>query len=200
MKVDIYIPDKKAFRLTPNILVFGCVLLFFLILFILISLDVAISGDLIGYIWSGLIGVSLLLGITSYIRKKPLNGKLQGQIEFLADKMIINGYEVAYTEISNVSLKVDDYKGKVNLHYRSFNSQVSQGVDNYIAFNYSTYKRSKMYFQLRKSSDKKELYPMVKALIKLNKIPFLTGVDILELTDYHKIQELKKELNLSPAA
>lgn len=189
MKLEIYKADLKSFRLTPNILIFGSFILFFLLIFILSRIGVTISGQIISKVFSIIWGIGLLLGNTNFIKMKSINGKLEGYIEFLENIVIINGRCFPYNEIENVNFSIEDYKGKTQYLTRSFNAQISQGVENFLSFEHSNRRKAKIYFQLKNSTQTSELHPFITTLIRLQKIHFLRGIEILGLTDYNEIQE-----------
>jgi hypothetical protein len=189
MRVDIYIPEEE-FRIPSGLVVTLIMLASVLIAGIVEAQGLRLSFDPIWFAIVGLLASGVAIAVL-HAKRKPLTDRLRGYIEFHNDGLIINGQRLAYVEIDKVSMRIDDYRGKKVRMGRS--SYISEGVDNYITFNHAG-RRVKSYFQLKTFSDTKELYPAVRELIRLGRIPFLRGLDVLGIDDYAEIQEFKKSL------
>jgi hypothetical protein len=175
---DIFEPEKKRFHLTPNWIVFGLWFLAigFLWLFDNILPDI---GTVRGIVAGCIFLISMYYLIVSFATYKPLSGKLEGEIKFVDDCIIINGKSFDLKNISAIDFSFYDYYGKSSTYGRSFDPKLYQGVNNNISFIDNKNETHLVYFKMQTEHSYLSLAPFVNQAIKLNKMPFNRGIELL---------------------
>ena len=131
-----------------------------------------------------------------YNEKQKKFGKIEGELRINDNSISIHGIGYELKEISNLAfnlLQVLDEQLWSESHpiSRYYGGPAfSQGVDNYINFNFRN-QQLKVHFQLETPSHKAELSNILKRHFFLGHIELQPTYDGLHL-DYEQIQELKK--------
>lgn len=178
----IYEPDGKGFHLTNNWIVFG-----------LLGIDIAL-----GYLLSLLLPVNnefrsdwqisyfllfflaIYFFIASYSSYEPLNGTIDVEVKFEKSRIIVDNMAFELQSISNLDFKFSDFYGQKNIRLNiDFNPALSQGVNNYVSFSDSNNEDQGCYFQLKNEQEFKSLSPFINEAIKLKKMNFKKGIDLL---------------------
>lgn len=134
-----------------------------------------------------------VIGFWSY---KHLEGEFNGFIEFRSHSFVIYEEEVTLASITKLNIYLGDYYGKSTRSRAGLEPNRSQGVDNYIEFTDPDVTLNKIYFKLEDEDQWQELSFFIIEAIKLKKISFLRGIELLHITDYDQIQTFKKALNI----
>ncbi|MGZ3757158.1 MAG: hypothetical protein ACXVAY_17340 [Mucilaginibacter sp.] len=178
----IYEPDGQSFHLTNNWIVFG-----------LLGIDIVL-----GYLWSILLPannefrsdwqisyfllffLSIYYFIASYSSYEPLTGTVNGQVKFEKSRIIVDKKPFELQSISNLDFRLSDFYGKKSIRLSiDFNPRFSQGVNNYVSFLDSNNEDQGCYFQLKNEQEFKSLSPFINEAIKLKKMDFKQGIDLL---------------------
>lgn len=123
---------------------------------------------------------------------RTLKGVLEGKLEFLADRIIIDDKIFDLQEIKNIELCSYDYKGKPAWFDNNLDGNKSNGTRNFLNLYLNDGKIIKTYFQQLHQND---ILTEKETLIKYcneGKMNYLNLLDVLNLTDYKEIQEFKK--------
>lgn len=176
---EIFEPEKPKFRLTPN-LVAG--ILWFVPLLLLWVIKGDNSGPPNGFIMAYFICVGILTMLClmiSYSIYKPLKGKITGDLTFEDDQMVVDDKIFKLTDLKAIDFSFSDYYGKSSMYVRDFDPKLSQGVDNYVSFTDSKNQSQTIYFRVQGEHGKDALAPFINEVIKLKKMEFKRGADVL---------------------
>lgn len=185
-----YIARRKSSKISPNLILL-CLLLFFIASILLcdyLSIWLPIFSILV------LITTAIYYSISSYFTFEDLSGEIDSVITINSNFIEIKEERIEMLDIEKIDFHFTDYYGKTD-HYSSinrlnFNPRKLVGVRNCI-YIFEKDLLKKIYFQLNHAEHHKELYPFIIEMIKAGKISFLRGIEILEISDYDKIQEFK---------
>ncbi len=171
----IYQPEEDRFRLTPNWIVLGLILSIFGVTWLFDSPHSEFRSD-----WTMFAGLAIgYFLISSWWKYEPLNGAINGIIKFESDSIIEDGKTYHLKDIINLDFRFVDFYGKRSTNGRDFNPKLSQGVNNYVTFTYSAGEDQVIYFQLRNKDEYKSLSPFINEAIKLKKMQFKDGIDLV---------------------
>ncbi|MBK9510039.1 MAG: hypothetical protein IPO04_11560 [Cytophagaceae bacterium] len=126
-----------------------------------------------------------------------LKGEFKGFLEFKNDGIFIDEKFYEVTNIKNIEIINEDYKGKLILKSRlDFDNSLSNGVDNLLRFStINPVENIEVSFQQNEKSELKQaLVPLIK-YHQLGKISFLKLLDSLNISDYDEIQTFKASIN-----
>jgi hypothetical protein len=134
----------------------------------------------------------LVLKILQHITMKHKKGKLNGEISFFEDKILVHKNEVKVSDLKSINILANDYEGKyIAPAFYDFNPAKSSGVNNFIELNFKNGSTQKIYF-LQK--EKCEIYAARDYLLYYyleKKLSFDHLLEVLEMEDEGKIQRLK---------
>lgn len=182
VQFPMYEPDKKALKFTPDTIMI-------IMIGVIVGIEVLFKDQLksststlasfvnIFLICTGLLAFYYL--ITSFFRHKPLYGKLDGFIQFTPHAIIIKNNIYLLKTIAGIDFRLNDYYGESSTNGRSFNPKLSQGVKNFVTFIDEAQQEHIIYFKLEDKHQYILLSNFVNEAIKLNKITFQRGIDLL---------------------
>lgn len=192
LEFKIFIPNRKRNVLTPNTIVYS--LFFATVTIFMVAALIRQHPEYILFLFLIPLIFSIYFFISKFWKHKPLDGDL-------FDSLIINSNYIKITdqffqleEIKKINLQFINYYGEKEDYRYNYNPILSQGTSNHISVVLKNGQTIKTYFKLNFKDHYKTFFPFITKMIKLNKISFLRGIELLEINDYHKIQEFKKEL------
>jgi hypothetical protein len=179
ISLEIFEPEEKKFRLSPNWIMVILWLVPVLLLW-------AIKGDnsgppndfVIGY-FVFLFLLTMYYLISSFFTFKPLNGKINGEIRFENDTIMIDDKTFKLGDINVIDFSFFDYRGQSSMYSRDFNPKLSQGVNNYVSFTDNKNQSQTIYFRFQSKHGYQALAPFINEAIKLKKMEFKRGIDLL---------------------
>lgn len=123
------------------------------------------------------------------------HGEYGGKLLLKESSISINKIEYDLEEIKNIKIHSTDIRGEFIGYTYEFSRKLSNGLKNNIIITLKNGKKIDIYFlqteREKIKSSKKELINYYKK----GKFSWLHLLDILEITDYDKIQIFKKEIN-----
>lgn len=122
-------------------------------------------------------------------------GKYEGKLILKPESIVINEEEFKIEKIQSIEINALDFKGKTINWHNDFSRMKSNGLDNFIRFKMEDGTSLTTYFFQTKANKIQLFKDELINYYKLGKISWLHLIDILEITDYDKIQAFKKELN-----
>jgi hypothetical protein len=197
LEYQIFTPEKRKFEITPNSIVYG-LWIFSIILFAITDklqdLKILFEPYKIFYLII-LVLITIYFSIAAFFKHKRLNGKINGILKIDFDLIIVKNNLYLIKNISKIDFHFIDYYGELESSARgNFNPLLSQGVSNAIEFTDDSMQSHLVYFKLNYKYEHERLFPFITEMIKLNKISFLRGIELLGINYYDKIQDFKKQL------
>lgn len=196
----IYTPVKK-FYFTPNVIIFSLAGFGFLPmafeLFILKHESSEVSKFSVGCFGVCILAVfgSVIVRALYASKQKPLGGRLEGDIAFNNDSIMINADEYLLENFEKISFThFNDYVGKKQSNQNYYNDGVSNGVENTVILILKNGKSITCHFQQEYRFQLRELRPKLVHYHNEGKLHFLNLIDILGIEDYNAIQIFKKSL------
>lgn len=190
----IFEPNKKAGSVSNETIIYS--LWFLAIAIFYLSNNYAQSNDLV--YWGRLITLIAIVSLSGYWalvglwRYRPLNGNYNGELEFGEDYFKINDKQIKLNEINKIDVKIQDYYGmQTRSRGSAFSPGLSQGINNYLEYIDHDSINNKIFFKLSVKNQQKELETFIISAIRLNKMTFLRGIDLLGIEDYDEIQKFK---------
>ncbi len=123
---------------------------------------------------------------------RTLKGKLEGKLEFLSDKVIIDTDVFEIQKIQKIELCSYDYKGRFAWFKGNLDSNKSNGTRNFLNIFLNDGKIVKTYFQILHQNDILEERETLIKYCNEGKMNYLNLLDNLNLTDHKEIQKFKK--------
>lgn len=193
----VYKPKGSERTISKNQVVFG--LWSFGLVFFWAVEEFLQPGDLYSsfkFMYSlGVFALSLYWLVVRLWTYEPLNGKLDGDIQFRRTSFIINNQVVQLENLVKLDIQGMDYYGRrKHLSGIDFEANLSQGVGNFIEFTSIDNISTRVYFKQSVECQFRELRSFIVSAIKLGKLSFLRGIELLGITDYDEIQEFKKAI------
>lgn len=106
--------------------------------------------------------------------------------------MKINDKQIKLSEINKIDIKIQDYYGmQTRSRGSAFSPGLSQGINNYVECVNQDRTNNRIFFKQSVKNQSRELHTFIISAIKLNKIPFLRGIDLLGIEDYNEIKKFK---------
>src|SRR5271168_5295741 len=113
LSFEIFEPEEKKFWLSPNWIVL--ILWSFTIFFLWVFDSVFPPHSTIRTVWlSFILVITLYYLISSFFLYKPLHGKINGEIEFQADRMIIKDKVFDLKNITSLDFSLGDYYEEIS--------------------------------------------------------------------------------------
>ncbi|MBK9933539.1 MAG: hypothetical protein IPP61_10375 [Cytophagaceae bacterium] len=199
-KFKIFISKRKN-RLTRGLVIKWLALIFIFLFFLSAILkgenDLNDWQKVLGIFGGGLFLLGIVLKFYGMFNYENLKGEFKGFLEFKNDGIFIDEKFYEVTNIKNIEIINEDYKGKLILKSRlDFDNSLSNGVDNLLRFStINPVENIEVSFQQNEKSELKQaLVPLIK-YHQLGKISFLKLLDSLNISDYDEIQTFKASIN-----
>jgi hypothetical protein len=183
---DIFEPEEKKFRLTPNFIVYS--LWFSAIdLFWIMDGVLPIIKEIRLYVACGIFLISIYYLITSFFNYEPLKGVLKGKIVFNNDAIIINEKVYDLKSIRDIDFGFLNFFGELSTGWRgNFNPLLSQGVSNFIKFTDSDNQPVQVYFRIQGRHGSQALYPFINEAVKLGAMTYYRAIDLIDVENVTK--------------
>lgn len=196
-RFNIFIKSNKFYWTVNKI-----ALLIFAILFIAFQINKNFKNPFEASIYKyiGVIGLAFFIGGTLYkfsrfAKPEKLNGKLVGFLEFKLDSIIIDQEQYSIDEIEKISIVNNDFYGKGTGSSRGFDSNLSNGVDNYLTLTLKDKRKVSCMFEIYYEQDIRKLDEFLIDYYSLGKMDFNQLINILKLKR-NEIEDFKKIYNI----
>jgi hypothetical protein len=180
----IFKPDGK-FHLTPNwivMILWGVTILFLWLFESFIPIN---STFRITWLGCGF-AVSLYYLVSAFFKYEPLNGTLDGKIEFTDDSIRINERTYELKNIDNLDISFCDSYGKIySRSGANFNPIISQGVKNWVKFTDETNQPHEIYFRCETEHSFMHVIEFINEAVKLCKMSSYRAEDIIGKENVH---------------
>jgi hypothetical protein len=139
-------------------------------------------------------GVCLM--ISTFFRYESEYGEYIGKLTFWSDRIQIDKESYNLSEIKKLDfIRVSDIRGKFVNSMLEFTPHLSNGLDNVLVIKLKNGQDLKWNFQQTENNRLKHFKKMLVHYHKKGILGWLQLLDLLEITEYDKIQEFKKETN-----
>lgn len=195
-RFNIFIKSNK-FNWTINKIVFLIFVILFLVFQINKSYKNPIQDSVNKYI--GIIGLTLFIAGTLYkfsrfAKPEKLNGELVGFLEFKSNSIIIDKEEYKIDEIEKINIVNNDFYGKGNGSSSGFDSNLSNGVDNYLTLILKDKRKISCMFEMYNEYDMGKLDEIVISYYSKGKLDFDDLIRIFKVKGDRKIEDFKKSI------
>jgi len=116
--------------------------------------------------------------LTSFFTYKSLNGTISGEIRFKKDSFIVGDTTYLLTDLKDLDFYFGDYYEWI-WAYKSFNSQRSQGVKNYVTFTDKKDDTYQVNFRVQSEHGHQAFAPFINEAVKLRKMDFKRAAVLL---------------------
>ncbi|MFI5139418.1 MAG: hypothetical protein ACHQIM_16465 [Sphingobacteriales bacterium] len=179
LSFEIFKPEEDKFRLTPNLTMAILWLVPALLLWAIKGDNSGPPNDFVKIYFVCVFLLTMYYLTSSFFSYKPLRGSIDGEIEFENDGIIIDDKTFKLADIIAIDFSFTDYYGQSSMYVRDFNPRLSQGVGNYVSFTDSKNQNQIIYFRFQGKHGYQSLSPFINEAIKLKKMEFNRGVDLL---------------------
>jgi hypothetical protein len=186
LSFDVFEPEKKRFRPTPNTIVYG---LWFLTIGFFWLLDgvLPIIKEVRTYVACGIVLISLYYLITAFFTYEPLKGVLKGKIIFNNEAIIVNEKVYDLKNIKGLDFGFINYYGELSTSFRgNFNPLISQGVNNFIKFTDGNNQSVQVYFRIQGKHGSQALYPFINEAVKCGAMTYYRAIDLIDVENVTK--------------
>lgn len=197
-RFNIFIKSNK-FNWSAN----KIALVLFAILFVTFQFNKNIESQFKDSIdkYIGIVGLIVFISGTLYrfsrfAKPQKLNGQFVGFLEFKKDSIIIDQEQYKIEEIEKINIVNNDFYGKGTGSGRGFDSNLSNGVDNYLTLIFKDKSKVTCMFEIYYKEDIRKLDEILIVYYSLGKIDFNQLTTILNLKSY-EIEDIKKLLSLT---
>ena len=194
----IFEPDKNTESVSNETIIYS---LWFLAIAIFYLSDNYVQSNNLIY-WSRLFILITMVILSSYWglvglwKYKPLNGVYNGDLEFGEDYFKKNEEEIKLNDINKINIEIQDYHGmQTRTRGSAFSPGLSHGINNYIEYINLDGTSNKIFFKQSVRNQYRALRAFIISAIRLNKMSFLRGIDLLGIEDYDEIQEFKRNFS-----
>jgi hypothetical protein len=147
------------------------------------------------YILVFLMLISLILNLSSYFRYKPLEGKIEGEIELLENEIIINKEVLKIYEIKNIEITNDDFLDFIEPYNKYVMlGRKSHGVNNEIQILLNNRKKYKINYQQDQNHDMQDCKELLKIYYSKGIITIENLLYVLGIVDDYEKREFEKTL------
>ena len=189
---------KKGFYISPeNIIAISWTILIFLIYYLKTTYEFNFKGWETGILIFGIIYIIGLM-ISTFFRYEREIGEYSGKLTFWEDKIQIGDKAYNLEQIKKIEfINAFDIKGMFVNSMLEFSPHLSNGIDNEFSLILKNGESIKCNF-LQTENEKIEFFNEI--FIHYHKkgiISWLQLLEILNIQDYNKIQEFKKEITIA---
>ena len=154
----IFEPKNRIIKLNRNVIAYGLVVVGFIVHYLPITINETFRFYYILFTFF----ICLYFLITSFWFYQPLNGKINGELEFMPDVIIVNETQFKIYEQNVVYLHYEDYFGERKYYSKgNLNQALQQGVKNYIQFADASGCQHKYYFRIDNQEEAEKLIPFI---------------------------------------
>mgnify|MGYP003452828083 FL=1 len=142
--------------------------------------------------------IGILLQIFRFAKPDPLRGELNGFITFNMDEIIADDSVFKLNEINKIEITNDDYYGKGKGNSKgSFNSNLSNGVDNQLIITLKNGENKTYNYELYDPNDLQKVQDVLINYNLKDKLDFPNLINILGITKERALQEFKHKIHKS---
>ncbi|NJB84222.1 hypothetical protein [Wenyingzhuangia aestuarii] len=135
----------------------------------------------------------ITISLINNFRYQKLNGKFDGELIFLEDKIILDKTTILISDIKNIYIHIEDYKGKY-LWRKTLKPKLQQGVKNFIKIELLNENTIVKYFLQNEKNEIIKISNILEKYYLNKKIHFLHLIELLGINDYDEIQKIKIKL------
>ena len=196
-KFKIYTKDKK-FYVTDNkinLLQFSLIIPGLIHLIFFKQYEFAKIELVLFWIVIGIMIISLFLNLTSFYRYKPLEGKIEGEIELTETEIIIKSEILKIDDIKNIKITNDDFLDFMD-RYRKYIiiGRKSYGINKEINITLNNRKKYIINYQQDDNHDMQNSKELLKYYYSKGKIEMENLLYVLGIVDEAEKKEFKKTL------
>ena len=196
-KFKIYTKDKK-FYVTDNkinLLQFSLIIPGLIHLIFFKQYEFAKIELVLFWIVIGIMIISLFLNLTSFYRYKPLEGKIEGEIELTETEIIIKSEILKIDDIKNIKITNDDFLDFMD-RYRKYIiiGRKSYGINKEINITLNNRKKYIINYQQDDNHDMQNSKELLKYYYSKGKIEMENLLYVLGIVDEDEKKEFKKTL------
>lgn len=130
--------------------------------------------------------------------EERMNGNIQGKISIENEIVTIKNNRLDLNNVESLDFDLKWYKGELEHHYTlHFGPWRKNGTQNWLNINYNNGQKSSIQFIRKYANQEKYLKMFLIKCLNENKISHLRVCEILNIEDYDKIQDFKKEIKLA---
>ncbi|WP_324720032.1 hypothetical protein [Salinimicrobium sp. HB62] len=144
----------------------------------------------------GSIGLFIFKLFKSQFEKQKLYGKIAGNLELFSDRIEIGDRTIMISEIKTVRIKLEDYEGRREILLSNTTvPKISHGFNNLLTIELITSDKIKINFEQKfENQFSRRNKDVLIEYYKEEKLPFNNLLDILQISEYEQIQNLKKTI------
>lgn len=174
-------------------IIFGCIIIYFIKVKVLKIVENTFDKYLM-FLLLGAFFLGLILKFFRIFKPDPLRGELDGFLTFELDQISAKDKIFRVDEIKKIRITNDDYYGKTIGSGKSFNSNLSNGVNNFCVIELNTGITFSYNYELYYSDDLQKIKKELINYYKLSKLDFQNLVEVLGIS-HNDIQEFKASIN-----
>lgn len=156
--------------------------------------DVTLFSSAFAFVTPITFGISMLFTISNHTRKEVLRGIIGGSICFNQDEITVNDHKYLLSELRKINIYMNDYEGRLDSNYKTFNGRISRGVSNSVILYLNNGIQKTFYFQQSGKHDNKLIHEELIHYYLMGKLHWLNLIDVLGISDYDEIQRFKSIL------
>lgn len=178
---DIFEPDEKKFRWTPN-------MVFLMFWFLPVCLYTVFQKHIAGIGWlyhflniyaiAGVI-TAFICFVASNFLHEPLKGKLVGKLEFGNDFIKVDEVRFELKDITGFDLSLSDFYDRSPQFGGTLNPRLSQGVKNQVTFRHRSSKIYVIHFRLMGKHSYLSLAGFINQAVKMDKMSVYQAEDLI---------------------
>ncbi|MBF4518108.1 hypothetical protein IRZ71_17215 [Flavobacterium sp. ANB] len=139
--------------------------------------------------------IGIIVKTIGLTKIKALNGEFSGFLEFYEDHIIIDQEKFKIDEIKSIEISNDDYYGKLD-RYTSFDSSLSNGVNNQILLRLNSGQGKSFNFEMYNEYDMEKVQEELFLYYSKGKIDFFELTKILKIKSKTEIEEFRNQISL----
>ncbi len=187
--------DNSFYLSKRNSVALILLLVFLLLLCIYNTTSLKIGGWVGFSAFALIVYVSILRFFNLFSSEKP-RGKYNRDLVLNQDQITIHKSTFKISEINKIEFSFyGDRKGKYKYYNTDFEPAISHGLDNRIKLHLKSGKKIATSFLQENNRSLKKHPELLIHYHKIGVLHWLNLIDILEISDYDKIQKFKKQIN-----
>lgn len=196
-RFNIYKKSKK-FHWCNSLIIFTLILSLYIISLIkqnFFTQEKGLFDEIISKLILGLLIIGIIVKTIGLTKIKALNGEFSGFLEFYEDHIIIDQEKFKIDEIKSIEISNDDYYGKLD-RYTSFDSSLSNGVNNQILLRLNSGQGKSFNFEMYNEYDMEKVQEELFLYYSKGKIDFFELTKILKIKSKTEIEEFRNQISL----
>ncbi|EDM43493.1 hypothetical protein SCB49_00550 [unidentified eubacterium SCB49] len=186
----------NSFYLSKRNSIAVILLLIFLLLFCIYSLTKLKIGVWVSFSAFLLVAYTTIINFFNLFSTEKPRGTYNRDLVLSQNHITIHKSTFKISEINKIEFSLyDDRKGKFKHHNTYFEPSISHGLNNRLILHLKKGKKVTTSFLQEKNRSLKQHPEVLIHYHKMGILHWLQLIDILEITDYDKIQKFKKQIN-----